>query len=333
MYLEDIKWTHAQEEVLRAFAADVQEKRLRFKPMKSGQRAFIHSIAEDFGFDSDSLDPEPHRHVVLLKTPKFVAAPMKTLQQAARIKRAALNVGAPVNSVTTTTHIPDRPEDRSHNMSASQRWNAIVLLQPRFGMTMVELQPRILQACPTATFDFYFLTHADQVLLVPSEATATPGASQSTTSFLEDVAPRISEQVTTHGLAKSTTLGLFKITTASEPRMLSLQQGSRQASATVTADGWSQVVAKGSTPAKVPEIPSVGQKSVYTVLGSKLAEAKKKKEGKKVEAAEKAQVPAEVPNDWQDEADKEEASGGMVESVHRAGSGGGRGSSTHRRWI
>lgn len=71
----------------RVFAGDSNEKRLRFKPMISVHRAFLHALAEDYGFDSESLDPDPHRHVVVFKTPRFVSAPTKPLRDAWRIRQ------------------------------------------------------------------------------------------------------------------------------------------------------------------------------------------------------------------------------------------------------
>ncbi|KAF2178645.1 hypothetical protein K469DRAFT_718189 [Zopfia rhizophila CBS 207.26] len=86
MYQENSTWAAAQEKELRLFAANPAEKRLRFRPMRADQRAFLHSIAKDFGFDSHSMDPEPHRHVAIFKTPRFVMAPTKTLTECARIQ-------------------------------------------------------------------------------------------------------------------------------------------------------------------------------------------------------------------------------------------------------
>ena len=99
MFKDNVKWCQTQEREFRVFAADELEKRLRFKPMPSSQRAFLHSLAEDFGFDSESMDPEPHRHVSIFKTPRFVSAPMKTLSQCVKIQSA---VQPPTASAPTT---------------------------------------------------------------------------------------------------------------------------------------------------------------------------------------------------------------------------------------
>lgn len=40
---------------------------MRFQPAKPSLRAFTHSLAADWGFVTESFDPEPHRHVFVLK--------------------------------------------------------------------------------------------------------------------------------------------------------------------------------------------------------------------------------------------------------------------------
>jgi transcriptional repressor NF-X1 len=64
--------------------------------MQANQRAFLHSLAEDYGFDSESQDPEPHRHICIFKTPRFVSAPMKTLAQCVKIKPPTTAEPAPL---------------------------------------------------------------------------------------------------------------------------------------------------------------------------------------------------------------------------------------------
>lgn len=48
-------------------AADKPTRSFRFQPAKSTLRAFAHSLAADWGFVTESHDPEPHRHVFVLK--------------------------------------------------------------------------------------------------------------------------------------------------------------------------------------------------------------------------------------------------------------------------
>jgi transcriptional repressor NF-X1 len=47
--------------------ADKTTRSFRFQPAKPTLRAFAHSLAADWGFVTESHDPEPHRHVFVLK--------------------------------------------------------------------------------------------------------------------------------------------------------------------------------------------------------------------------------------------------------------------------
>ena len=129
MFKENVNWAQTQEREFRVFASDPDEKRLRFKPMPPSQRAFLHSLAEDFGLDSESQDPEPHRHVCVFKTPRFVAAPTKTLAQCARITKAA----AAALKAAAATPVVAPPKQQ-------QPFNALLLKEPRFGLTIEEVE-------------------------------------------------------------------------------------------------------------------------------------------------------------------------------------------------
>ncbi|RDW94013.1 putative NF-X1 finger transcription factor [Aspergillus mulundensis] len=50
-----------------ATSTNPSQRSIRTQPAKSSIRAFIHSLATDYGFVSESYDPEPHRHVFVLK--------------------------------------------------------------------------------------------------------------------------------------------------------------------------------------------------------------------------------------------------------------------------
>ncbi|KAK5277291.1 FKBP12-associated protein, partial [Exophiala xenobiotica] len=286
MYLEDVAWAHKQEEVLRLFAADDTEKRYRFQPMRSRQRAFIHSLAEDFGFDGESLDPEPHRHVLLFKTPKFVAAPMKTLAQAARIKRAQLNVAAPVHSA------PERKADEVRH-----EYNGLLLTKPKFALTEEELRPVVRKAAPTTEFDIVFLSNDEGVALLPSMSWETP---EQLVTLLTSLQPTMAAEVTRHNLAASVVLCQFE-SSGLEPKII--QQHGKPGN--IATNGWSQVAAKRAAPIQAPQVKPVGQKPVYTVLGSRLAEAKRKKQENEEKLRRKAEE--QVVDDWEKEVEKEES--------------------------
>ena len=131
LYAENTSWAQVQEREFRVFAASEDEKRLRFKPMPAHQRAFLHSLAEDYSLDSQSEDPEPHRHVSLFKTPRFVSAPRKTLAQALRLAKATAASSAAASASTDRPGPVDKP--------AEQAYNAFLLRDPRFGLTVEEL--------------------------------------------------------------------------------------------------------------------------------------------------------------------------------------------------
>jgi transcriptional repressor NF-X1 len=299
MYLEDVNWAHAQEGILREFAADPNERRLRFKPMKPPQRAFIHSIAEDFGFDGESVDPEPHRHVMLFKTPKFVSAPMKTLQQAARIKRAALNIGAPIHSVPSSA-ISGGDGTGLRPNQLEYHWNGILLAEPRFALTESELQAHLIKAAPMTLFDVHFLAGGEQIVLIPTDSSRED--SRQLAESLETLEPKMAAEIKKHGLAKGVSLGVFETSSEREPLMIHEKDGKETTLRASTTGGWSQVAAKGSASARAPQVQAVGQRPMYTVLGSRLAEAKKKKQDKE----SKLRKQAEVVDDWEEEVEKDE---------------------------
>lgn len=53
-------------------ATSQTQRSARFPPARSQLRAFIHSLAADWGFISESYDPEPHRHVAVFKGAHWV---------------------------------------------------------------------------------------------------------------------------------------------------------------------------------------------------------------------------------------------------------------------
>lgn len=57
------------ESTLHSLAASISpaNRSVRFQPAKPTLRAFTHSLATDWGFATESFDPEPHRHVFVLK--------------------------------------------------------------------------------------------------------------------------------------------------------------------------------------------------------------------------------------------------------------------------
>ncbi|KFY98309.1 hypothetical protein V500_01742 [Pseudogymnoascus sp. VKM F-4518 (FW-2643)] len=255
------KWCQTQEREFRVFAADTTAKQFRFKPMSAAQRAFLHSLAEDFALDTESVDPEPHRHVVLFKAPRFVSAPMKTLSQCLKLRPV---VEAPKNA-TATTGVP---------------FNALLLANPRFALTLDELRAAVASDPATAQIAGW------KIEFLPSEeivirASLADGVDEAT---LQRLKPAVTKVVLEKELAGAVALCAVDA---------SLNVARRED--TGAGGGWSQVV-KGAPVKKrvVDEWASSGKNS-FTVLGSKALGKKKEKErGKGRERQES------VVENWED---------------------------------
>ncbi|OHE96996.1 NF-X1 type zinc finger [Colletotrichum orchidophilum] len=187
-------WAQNQEREFRVFASEASEKRLRFKPMPSFQRAFLHALAEDFGFDSESQDPEPHRHVSIFKTPRFVAAPKKTLAQCVKIRNDAAKSAAAAASASSSA---------AAAASAPEPFNALLLSAPRFGLTIDEVESAIanhLKAYNTLSFTTAFLPSEE--ILVRAVPVTSWGTTPSTIeSSLASLKPLVVRTVTKDGIA------------------------------------------------------------------------------------------------------------------------------------
>ncbi|KAK2783846.1 FKBP12-associated protein [Emmonsiellopsis sp. PD_33] len=57
---------------LHSLATSQTQRSARFPPARSQLRAFVHSLAADWGFKSESFDPEPHRHVLVFKSASWL---------------------------------------------------------------------------------------------------------------------------------------------------------------------------------------------------------------------------------------------------------------------
>lgn len=267
LYRENPQWAHVYERELRVFAGDQAEKRLRFKPMKAHQRAFIHSLAEDFGFDSESSDPEPHRHVCLFKTPRFVSAPMKTLAQCAKIRASQDSSTQQSTPANEATIVP---------------YNALLLTNPQFGLTVEELDAALRKeyaAHPTLKIHTSFL---------PSEEVVIKGSGTWTSQTLEAslTALKLTLQQTVRRLKLAENVFLCSVDD-------SLNVLRREGSQVPGEGGWSAVVSRSTARLK-PAGVSVPSTSVP--LPSRFV-ALKKEPKKKIEEEP-------VEDDWEAAAEK-----------------------------
>ncbi|KAH0538170.1 hypothetical protein FGG08_005228 [Glutinoglossum americanum] len=272
IFQEHPKWSQAQERIFRIFAVDENEKRLRFKPMPPRQRAFIHALADDFGLDSESMDPEPHRHVAVFKTPRFVALPMKTLAECVRIKSEPSNPANDSKRVPSSTGTDNTP------------FNSLLLTSPRFGLTVAELQKAFSPA-----FDAYAPGTAFAITFLPSEEIVLNTHTPPPLTSLTALKPALATIATSLALAKSVQLCTVDS---------SLNIVRREADAS-GGEGWSRVAAKAAAPRsrRLAGEHTMGVKSAFMVLGGNLGTGKGKK---------KAEEKATVAEDWEEEEEKEE---------------------------
>lgn len=309
LYQNNIKWAEDQEREFRVFAVDEAEKRLRFKPMSGPQRSFLHALAGDFGLDSESMDPEPLRCVVVFKTPRFVSAPSKTLRDCIRIQQR-------LNAEDAATEKMARNQvgavGSSGRTAEKEMFNGFLVTSPRFGLTLEELHSAV---DPTLTgntqirLDTYFLPSGDVLLAAMPEHITGTSASQLDTA----IRPLKSSLARAISIAEMGHLQLCRY--AQDPSSDSPVIASREsdfAPASAAEGGWSQVAAKAAAPRKAPRAPDLGARSGFAVLstagrgtGSASAATKKRKEKEK-KAREKAKGEFDVVESWEKEMEEEE---------------------------
>ncbi|TQS35016.1 hypothetical protein Golomagni_04578 [Golovinomyces magnicellulatus] len=189
LFLDDLVFYRKIEQEMRAFADNEGLTRMRFKPMPPHRRAFIHSLAKDFVLSSESQDVEPHRHVFVFKSPRFVSAPTKKLSECVQVnpeKKAKSSV-KPLLSSTSL-----------------KGWNAILLEAPRFGLTINEIQAGLGTELIKSglKFEIFFLPSEDFLIqVIPTEHN-----SQKVEAILDSRKISFANLVTKLGLASKTVL-------------------------------------------------------------------------------------------------------------------------------
>lgn len=271
LYREFPQFAQTYEREFRVFAADSEQKLMRFKPMKSRQRAFLHSLAEDFGFDSQSADPEPHRHVCLFKTPRFVSAPMKTLAQCIKLKPSQVTLAA----------------SSEVGPQGKQPFNALLLSAPKFGLTIEELDTALekqFTASPNIKFETVFLPNS---IIIKGSGSWRPGDLESTMSIIK---PDVLRIVTSLHYAGGVSLCHID----ENSKVLRHEKDEKDKGGT-DDKGWSAVIRRSSRPqtSATPASKPLALRNTFIAL-------KKKKTPKKVE---KEPVEEAVDN-WEEEADK-----------------------------
>ncbi|KAM5351727.1 hypothetical protein ACJ41O_004450 [Fusarium nematophilum] len=198
LYKQLSSWGDAQESQFRVFAANPDEVRLRYEPMRNQSRQFLHLLAQDFGFESKSEDYDIHRSVVVWKTDKFVSAPSKTLAQCVKIRAAQAaeaGVAAALRPLSPTPPLESEP------------FNGIVLAEPRFGLTIDEATTALasdLASLQGFSFKVDFLN--DEVLIKATaqySAFLTPAPVEKSLAALK---PRIEQTIRREKLAENALL-------------------------------------------------------------------------------------------------------------------------------
>ncbi|KAI9674440.1 MAG: FKBP12-associated protein [Caeruleum heppii] len=294
-YSEDIKWAQSQERIFRVFAADDTERRLRLKPMPAGQRSFVHALAEDFGLDSESMDPEPRRHVAIFKTPRFVTAPMKTLAQAAQIRMLADPTGA--------LEAQKRQASAASSVAnaAEAPFNGFILDSPRFGLTIEEVHSTVdsdLSTLTEVSFDIQFLPSEE--ILIRSNVASTANE-KTIEGRLKSLKPSILRHVT--GGATSLAQSVQMCRSDASYNILRREGQFGNGTGAGPGGGWSQVAAKAAAPRMAPTIKGVGGGSLFTVLGRRTGTIE---EGKKAKVKAKKKATEEVVEDWEKAVEEEE---------------------------
>lgn len=293
----DQKWATDQEREFRVFASDENERRIRFKPMPAAQRSFIHALAEDFGLDSESMDPEPHRHVAVLKTPRFVAAPSKTLRDCIRIRRMQASAAAAEKQQQALQH---REAQRSN---VAEEWNGFLLTNARFALTVDELENEIravLGPQPKVRFNVQFLASGDvgiqAKLSSHTEDAGHPSATKRLDALMKDIRLPLLRGFSAHSY------GSLQLARFDESLNVL-----RKETDSVSGGGWSQVAAKAAAPKRTIEATeSVGGRGAFTVLAN-LATKKKEEEARKRREAElRKQREEDVVEDWADAVDDDD---------------------------
>ena len=308
MFSESSKWCMEQEQRFRVFAASDSEKRLHFNPMGSRYRAFLHALAEDYGLDSESMDPEPHRHVAVFKTPRFVRAPSKSLRDAMRIRDAQIQE----EERELTTKAKSRAgEDSRAEVTSRETFNGYLLRQARFALTDDEIRTAVSNAqIPNAIsplhsgsnldFSVRFVSSENVAILTSTVLQPSDGSARLLERALVRAKPALYQSIVARNkLGSSLHLAHFD-------NDLNVSHCEDQTDSS-NVDGWSHVVAKGAPPRFAPIVSAFGEKSGFAILQasphSSTVLARSKTRAKKDKKRDKQ---GSVADDWVDALEKEE---------------------------
>ncbi|KAI9904631.1 hypothetical protein N3K66_001160 [Trichothecium roseum] len=206
LFQDHTSWAESQEREFRVFASSAKEGVLRYKPMPSHQRQFLHALAEDYGLESASEDVEPYRYVVVYKSPRFVSAPSKTLAQCVKI-RATQAAAAQAATAAASSAASSKPHTPAPAKSPDP-YNALLLTSPRFGLTIEEVHQALDAAFasqPSLHLKIDFLPTDEVAVRAAAQYSAlmTPSATEEALAALK---PKVAEAAASSKLAAKVTL-------------------------------------------------------------------------------------------------------------------------------
>ena len=149
-------------------------------------------------------------------------------------------------------------------------------------MTVEDLKLQLAKEALTLSFDIHFLPGQDSVVLL-AKGFRHGDSLNEIEDLLQTIKPRIQSSLLDQQLVQSCHLCAFNMVESTGSPSVDFIEPVTQHSTTGTASGWSQIASRKAASAKAAPVKSaVGERPIYTVLGSKLAEAKKKKQEEEV---------------------------------------------------
>lgn len=273
--------------------------------MSSQRRAFVHALADDFQLDSESLDPEPHRHVEVFKprTWNLSGLQWKTCAEAIKIREQEKR-DAETERVT-----------RCREQEGDKSYNAILLREVKFAVVEEEVKaavaPIVAKEASVGSWEVVFLLSGEVVVAIRT---------LSSTRTAEDGEKKIENVIT--GLREPLLRALREKGVAKDVELVRVNESQnivrRERQGESEEGGWSRVVSKGAAPSKMVESKGLGNGGGYVVLGRKkngvlVGEEK----GKKPVAPKKEE---EVLEDWWDAVEELELDSKGEENGWRGGS-------------
>lgn len=290
-YQRDPKWAQVIEQKMRSFCEALEQKRLQFAPMKAGMRLFVHALAEDWGLQSESQDPEPYRSVVVRKPVTFVATARKTIAEV--IAGGAPGTAAAAAAAAATGSAGSAPTSRIGTPSLTQlkrpprgpAVNAFYFRHIAVGTLSSDLERELAPVLKESQLRFDISWHGDEdVLLKPKTGSLGP---EQVEAELNGLTMKLKRLVASKGLADS-----------AETVWVGMDGKVKDAATAATAggSGWS-TVATARRPVLVNK-PGVASMNGFAVFATGAAAEKAQEKKKKVKK--------EVVDDWEMEADEEE---------------------------